>query len=59
MATTELRIFNDSFNNVEVKFRSDASQETITALEFNGEWFIVKEILRDWGYEVIEGVNLN
>ena len=56
---TEIRTYRDSINNVEVKFRSDASQETVTALEFNGEWYVVREILRDWGYEVIEGVNLN
>lgn len=57
--TTEIRIYRDSINNVEVKFYSDASQKTVTALEFNGEWYVVREILRDWGYKVIEGINLN
>ena len=56
---TQYRTYYDCINEVTVKFRSDAPQSTITALEFNGEWFIVREILRDWGYEVIEGVNLN
>jgi hypothetical protein len=56
---TQYRTYYDSINEVTVKFRSDAPQSTITALEFNGEWYVVREILRDWGYEVIEGVNLN
>lgn len=56
---TKYVTYYDSINEVTVKFRSDAPQSTITALEFNGEWFIVREILRDWGYEVIESVNLN
>jgi hypothetical protein len=51
---THIRTYYDSINNVTVKFRSDAKQLTITALEFNGEWYIVKHILEDWGYTVIE-----
>ncbi|HLO91526.1 MAG TPA: hypothetical protein VK172_10220 [Lentimicrobium sp.] len=57
--STALRTYNDSINNVVVKFRSDASQRTINALEFNGEWYVVKEILKDWGYIVIEYPNTN
>ena len=46
---TQIRTYNDSINNVEVRFRSDAPQSTVTALEFNGEWYVVKHILEDWG----------
>jgi hypothetical protein len=56
---TELRTYHDTINEVVVKFRSDAPQSTIDALEFNGEWYIVREILRDWGYIVIEYPNNN
>ena len=56
---TELRTYDDSINNVIVKFRSDAPQSTIDALEFNGEWYVVREILRDWGYTVIEYPSVN
>ena len=59
MATTELRIFNDSFNNIVVKFRSDAPQHFVTALEFSGEWYVIKHILKDLGYVVIECPNEN
>ena len=59
MATTKLRIFNDSFNNVVVKFRSDAPQHFVTALEFSGEWYIVKHMIENWGYTVIECPNEN
>jgi hypothetical protein len=56
---THICVYHDWINDVDVKFRTDARQDFVTGLEFNGEWFIVREILRDWGYEVIEGVNLN
>lgn len=56
---TELRTYRDSINEITVKFRSDAPQSTINALEFNGEWYIVCEILRDWGYIVIESPSIN
>ena len=56
---TELRTYHDSINEVIIKFRSDAPQSTIDALEFNGEWYIVREILCDWGYIVIEYPNRN
>jgi len=46
--------FNDTINERKVIFHSDAPQATIDALEFNGEWYIVKEILLNWGYKVIE-----
>lgn len=52
--TTELRTYNDPINDTIINFNSDASQKLITSLEFNGEWYVVREILRDWGYVVIE-----
>jgi hypothetical protein len=54
-----LRTFNDSINERKVTFWSDAPQATIDALEFNGEWYVVKEILLDWGYIVIENTIFN
>lgn len=56
---TELRTYHDSINEIIVKFHSNAPQSTIDALEFNGEWYVVCEILRDWGYIVIEHPNNN
>ena len=55
----ELKFFNDFNNNVVVRFRSDAPQRFITALKFNGVWCIVKQIIEDWGYTVIECQNEN
>jgi len=56
---TELREFNDSINDCVVKFRSDAPQSTINALEFAGEWYEVREILRISGYTIIEIPSVN
>jgi hypothetical protein len=56
---TELRTYYDSINEVNVEFLSDAPQSTIDALEFNGEWYVVREILKDWGYKVYENVSAN
>lgn len=56
---TKLLTYNDSINNVKVKFRSDAEQRLVTALEFSGEWYVVKHILEDLGYVVIECPNSN
>jgi hypothetical protein len=56
---TEPRTYYDSINEVNVEFRSDAPQSTIDALEFNGEWYVVREILKDWGYQVYENVSVN
>lgn len=50
----ELCTFYDTINEKNVSFYTDASQKIVTSLEFNGEWFIVKEILNDWGYTVVE-----
>ena len=46
--------YNDCINEKKVIFHSDAPQSTIDALAFNGEWYVVREILLDWGYKVIE-----
>lgn len=56
---TELRTYHDCINEVVVNFHSDAPQSTIDALEFNGEWYVVREILKDWGYTVIENSSNN
>ena len=58
MGENSIRTFNDSINEKKVIFYSNASQEIINALEFNGEWCIVKEILHNFGYSVIE-YNIN
>lgn len=50
----EDRTYYDCINEITINFRSDVPQSTIDALEFNGEWYIVREILKDWGYKVIE-----
>lgn len=56
---TEQRFYNDTFNDVTVEFFSDASQKTIDALSFNGDWYTVRGILLDWGYKIIENININ
>lgn len=55
----ELRTYYDCINEVTIRFYSNAPQRTIDALEFNGEWYVVREILKDWGYEVIEYPSVN
>ena len=55
----EPRTYHDEINEVTIKFNSDAKQSTIDALNFNGEWYVVREILRDWGYTVIENPSKN
>jgi len=55
----ELRTYHDDINEKIIKFHSNAPQSTVDALEFNGEWYVVREILRDFGYEVIEHPSLN
>jgi hypothetical protein len=56
---TEERTYYDCINEVTIKFRSNAPQRIIDALDFNGEWYVVREILRDWGYIVIENPSVN
>lgn len=56
---TKSRTYYDVINDVTINFHSDAPQSTIDALEFNGEWYVVREILRDNGYTVIEIGNIN
>jgi len=48
------RTYKDVINDCVVEFRSDAPQSTINALEFAGEWYEVREILRSSGYTIIE-----
>ena len=50
----EKRTFNDKFNNVVVEFKTDASQRLVTGLEFSGSWAVVKEMLLDLGWTVVE-----
>lgn len=56
---TESRTYYDVINDVIINFHSDALQLTIDALEFNGEWYVVREILRNWGFSVIENQSKN
>lgn len=51
---TYKRNYNDSINDCFIEFRTDAPQSTINALEFAGEWYEIREILRISGYTVIE-----
>jgi len=53
------RTYNDAINDCVVEFRSDAPQSTINALEFAGEWYEVREILRSTGYTIIENPSNN
>jgi len=55
----EPRTYNDCINEVVVNFHSDAPQSLINGLEFNGEWYVVCAILRDWGYTIIENISNN
>lgn len=55
----ESRTYYDSINDVTIEFLSNATQKFITGLEFNGEWYVVREILRDFGYTVVENISKN
>ena len=55
----ELRTFYDIVDEKNVSFYTDASQKLVTGLEFNAQWCIVKQILIDWGYQVVELPNPN
>jgi len=55
----EARTYHDTINEVTVEFHSDAPQKLITGLEFNGEWYVVREILLDFGYKVLENNSKN
>lgn len=57
--TTQTCIYNDEINEVIIRFRTDAPQKLVTSLEFSGEWCIVKNMLLDFGYIVIENINVN
>lgn len=48
------KYYKDAINECMIKFLSNASQDLINSLEFNGEWHIVKTILLDRGYKIIE-----
>lgn len=55
----ESRTYYDWINETTIKFQSNASQKLITGLDFNGEWYVVREILRDFGYTVLEEFSMN
>ena len=55
----ESRIYIDEINEVTIEFKSDASQSLINSLSFNGEWYVVREILLNWGYKIIENFSKN
>lgn len=55
----EPRTYYDCIDDVTIKFLSDAKQSTINALEFNGDWCVVRRILLDCGYKVIENTIAN
>lgn len=55
----ESRTYYDCINETTVEFLSNATQKFITGLEFNGEWYVVREILRDFGYTVVENISKN
>lgn len=55
----ESRTYYDWINETTVKFQSDAPQKLITGLDFNGEWYVVREILRDFSYTVLEEFSMN
>jgi hypothetical protein len=53
------RIYNDCINEDKIEFLSNAPQKLINSLEFNGEWCIVKSILINWGWLVMDIPNNN
>jgi len=55
---TELRTYKDEINDINIYFHSDASQKLIDALSFSSEWYVVREILLNCGYKVVE-INKN
>lgn len=55
----QLRTYSDWINEDIIEFHSDASQELIDSLNFNGEWYVVREILLNCGYKIIEDFNIN
>jgi hypothetical protein len=55
----ESRTYYDWINDTTIKFQSNAPQKLITGLDFNGEWYVVREILRDFGYTVLEEFSMN
>ena len=55
----ESRTYYDCINDITIEFYSDATQKLITGLEFNGEWNVVREMLRDFGYTVIDNISKN
>lgn len=53
---SEKRTYYDEINDITILFYSNASQSIIDAF---GEWHDVKKILLEFGYRVIENVNVN
>ena len=50
----EKRFYNDCINEDRIEFLSNAPQKLINSLEFNGDWNVVKLILINWGWLVID-----
>ena len=55
----ESRTYYDCINDTTIEFHSNASQKLITGLEFNGEWHVVREMLFNFGYTVLENYSKN
>jgi len=55
----EARRYYDCINDTTIEFHSNAPQELVTGLEFNGDWYVVREMLRDFGYTVLESYSKN
>lgn len=55
MLTPELRerTFHDVYEDIVYKFYSDAMQSTIDSIP-EVDWIVVKQVLRNFGYTVIE-----
>lgn len=56
---TKTCTYIDEINEVTIRFRTDAPQSLVDGLAFNGEWYVVKQILLNFGYIVIENANIN
>ena len=54
----EIRHYYDSIEEEHYYFYSDAKQDLIDGLSFNGFWHDVKHILQNWGYVIVE-IDLN
>jgi hypothetical protein len=55
----EKKIYYDCIEEESIEFFSDAPQHTVKALEFTGDWCIVRKILIGMGYTIMDKPNLN